>query len=88
MSDFNDAVPDSVGSSGRGAYSIFRTKGGSFKYRIINALNTYVYPSSNNVQDVVLEDAYSCEDLNSEITGVERHCPGAKGKGGAVVIVW
>jgi hypothetical protein len=81
----DSAVPESVGSSGRGAYSIFRTTGVSDKYTLKVNGETYTNTETPTSVD---ESSYTCADTGEILNSEDKYCAGTKGRGGAVVITW
>jgi hypothetical protein len=81
----NISVPDSVGDSGRGAYSIFRTTGVSDKYTLKVNGTTYTNTQTPTSLD---KSSYTCTESGEVLGASDKYCSGVKGKGGAVVITW
>lgn len=81
----HDSVPSTVGNSGRGGYSIFRTTGASDLFTLKFNGNTYTNAESGTSVDKTL---YKCTNSDQKLEGLSKFCVGNVGEGGAVVITW
>lgn len=91
-----DAIPDSIGQGGHGAYTIYRRSGKSDRYEMrwanfSSSSNYQTQKTNTSGSDSINANKYVCRSNGKSLTGSDaaaHRCEAGRGEGGAVVISW